>query len=169
VIRSEQPGDEAAIARIQRAAFAPSTAEAELVAALRQTPRYDTALSLLAFAGATPVGHVLISPVDFRLRLEHRAALALAPLGVRPAYQRRGYGSQLVREGLLRAQQRGYDLVFVVGAYTYYSRFGFEPAPHVSNSLSIPNEHFFALAFDGSDVGTLEGLCVYPAPFDVVR
>jgi putative acetyltransferase len=169
MIRSEQPGDEAAIAAIILEACAPSRAEAELVEALRRAPGYDSGLSLLAFAGDEPVGHVLFTAVDFRMRLERRAALALAPLAVRPAFQWRGYGSRLVREGLLRAQRQGYHLVFVVGAGDLYSRFGFEPAPGVSNSLGISSEHFFALAFDGSDVATLSGVCVYPAAFDLVR
>jgi putative acetyltransferase len=169
MIRPEQPGDEGPIARIHAEAFAPSPAEAALVQAVREAPGFDPALSLIAFDADGAAGHVLFAPVEFRMRLGRRAALALAPLGVRPRYQRRGWGSRLVQEGLLRAQQRGYDLVFVVGAGEFYSRFGFEPAPGVTNSLGIPNEHFFALALDDSDVAALSGICVYPAAFDAVR
>jgi putative acetyltransferase len=169
MIRPEQPGDEAAIAQIHAEAFAPSVAEVALVEALRRTPQFDPGLSLLALVAGDPAGHVLFSPVELRLRLERRAALALAPLGVRPRYQRRGWGSRLVQEGLLHAQQRGYEVVFVVGAGDFYGRFGFEPAPGVANNLGIPSEHLFALDLTGSDAAALAGVCIYPAAFDIVR
>ena len=93
--------------------------EADLVGALRADG--DVALSLVAVADGAVAGHVLFSPMAAPF-----PALALAPVAVLPERQGRGIGGALIREGLARAEARGWRGVFVLGEPAYYRRFGFD-------------------------------------------
>jgi hypothetical protein len=69
------------------------------------------------------------------------ASLVLSPLGVLPAYQRNGFGTQLVRHAIGAADVRGVPLVFVEGARRFYGTPGFDRADTAgfrSPSLRIP-------------------------------
>ena len=52
----------------------------------------------------------------------------LSPLGVLPAYQRNGIGTQLVRHAIGAADVRGVPLVFLEGSSRYYGKRGFDRA-----------------------------------------
>jgi putative acetyltransferase len=54
--------------------------------------------------------------------------LGLAPVAVHPQWQRQGVGSSLVQRGLDECRRRAMAAVFVLGAPTFYTRFGFIPA-----------------------------------------
>lgn len=116
MIRPEQAGEAAAIAALLRQSFGGED-EARLVDALRMQD--DLALSLVAEAAGTIIGHVALSPI----RAEG-PALALAPVAVHPALQGRGIGAALVRAAL--QAMPGHSIV-VLGDPAYYSRFGFAP------------------------------------------
>ena len=77
-IRPEQPGDEAAIHALQRAAFGTSTLEAEIVDKLRAAG--DLVISLVATDDDAIVGHVALS----NAHVEEHEALGLGPIGGRP-------------------------------------------------------------------------------------
>lgn len=125
LVRPEQSGDLDAIRRVHRAAF-PTAAEARLVDALRAAGRL--VVSLLAELDGEIAGHVAFSPVRIDAQQSARPALGLAPLAVRPAHQRRGIGSRLVREGIVACATRGVGFVVVLGQPAFYGRFGFFPA-----------------------------------------
>jgi putative acetyltransferase len=118
-IRSEQPGDQAAIRAVHEAAF-PTPAEGNLVDALRAAGRLT--LSLVGLVDHQLVGHVAFSPLTVP------AGLGLAPIAVLPARQRRGLGGQLIRESLKICREKGTGFVVVLGSPDYYGRFGFRPA-----------------------------------------
>lgn len=117
IIRDETKSDLAAIRTVHRLAFA-GEGEARLVDALRRSG--DAVLSLVAERENRVVGHVLLSRLEAPMR-----ALALAPIGVLPDQQGRGFGSALIRAGLERARREGFDAVFVLGEPAFYRRFGF--------------------------------------------
>lgn len=81
-------------------------------------------ISLVAEAGDAVVGHVCFSPVTIGAN-ENCRGYILAPLGVKPNYQNRRIGSQLVESGMQRLSAMGIDILFVYGDPKYYSRFGF--------------------------------------------
>lgn len=97
LIRAEEVGDWPAVLAVQTAAFGQS-AEADLVEALRRRAR--PVVSLVAEVAGAVVGHVMFSPVRLSGH-EDLPIMSLAPLGVMPAYRRRGVGSALVRTGLV--------------------------------------------------------------------
>ena len=94
-IRPEQPGDIDAVHRVNRQAFGREQ-EAALADRLRALPATQ---SLVAVADSHIVGHIFFSPVTLNGG-EHAGMLGLGPVAVLPEYQRRGIGSQLVRQGL---------------------------------------------------------------------
>jgi putative acetyltransferase len=81
-------------------------------------------ISLVAETDAAVIGHVSFSPVIIDTNKNFQGYI-LAPLGVKPDYQKRRIGSQLVEYGLQRLACTGVHVVFVYGDPTYYSRFGF--------------------------------------------
>ena len=130
-IRPELPVDLDQIHELHREAFRGPT-EAELVDAIRAGADFLPELSLVAVAtDGSVLGHVLVSRVAFEpadAATQRRDALALAPLAVLPPHAGRGIGSALMVEALAVADQRDEALVAVLGAPSFYERFGFEPA-----------------------------------------
>src|SRR5918993_4307677 len=109
-IRREAPRDEPDVRELNQQAFG-TTVEARLVDALRGLP---DSISLVATVDDGVAGHILFTPVS----LEPAASVAiagLAPMSVRPEYQRRGIGSQLIRAGLDACRAHGYAAVVLVG------------------------------------------------------
>ena len=133
-IRSETPGDAAAIRRVHVEAFGQPD-EADLVDALRAAGALR--ISLAAAEAGAVVGHVAFSPVVIQGGASVVNALGLAPMAVLPGWQRRGIGSRLGRAGLAACSDTPYGLVFVLGAPRFYGRFGFQPA----QSLGLTWEH----------------------------
>ena len=124
-VRAERPEDFGAVREVHELAFAPGREEADLVEALRSSGVHVPELCLVALQGGSVVGHIAFS----RAQLDSgHPVLALAPVGVVPAHQRRGAGSALISEALRRAAETDFRLVAVVGHAGYYPRFGFEPA-----------------------------------------
>jgi len=81
-------------------------------------------ISLVATVEDGIIGHVAFSPVTIDNNENFRGYI-LAPLGVKPDYQKCGIGSQLVEHGMQQLSARGVNVVFVYGDPKYYSRFGF--------------------------------------------
>ena len=125
MIRPERPGDEQAVYAVTEAAFGQKD-EAELVNALRDAGALT--ISLLAWLGDRPVGHIAFSPVTVSGSVNWQA-IALGPVSIVPDQQNEGIGSRLVRLGLAHCLAADQDVVFLLGHTTYYPRFGFRPAP----------------------------------------
>ncbi|HLG86273.1 MAG TPA: N-acetyltransferase [Alphaproteobacteria bacterium] len=155
-IRAECRADHDAIRAAHRSAF-DGDAEVRLVDALRQTG--VAVISLVAERDNRVVGHVLFSALEAPIR-----ALALAPVGVVPACRNSGIGSALIREGLKRATEGGWEAVFVLGAPAYYVRFGFSVDAAKNYACPYAGEHFMMRTLGDSMVAR-EGQLVYPPPF----
>jgi putative acetyltransferase len=81
-------------------------------------------ISLVAETEGIVVGHVAFSPVSFDNN-EHGQGYILAPLGVKPDYQKCHIGSKLIESGMQQLSRMGVDILFVYGDPEYYGRFGF--------------------------------------------
>lgn len=84
--------------------------------------------SLVAIEDDKLVGHILFSEVKITQTTASVSAQILAPLAILPDYQRKGVGSQLIKDGLKLLKNSGVELVFVLGHPDYYPRSGFIPA-----------------------------------------
>lgn len=121
-VRSERRSDHERVFAIHEAAFGRPD-EVRLVSRLRTS--VSPSLSLVAELHGRVVGHVFFSPVHIEPEAGGPAVAGLAPIGVDPAHQARGVGSALVRSGLARSPDLGWEAVVLVGDPAYYSRFGF--------------------------------------------
>ncbi len=125
-LRSEQPGDEAAIEVVTCRAFE-SMDEAYIIQLLREYyPGSDRQYSVTAWDGDEIVGHALFTPAPIRLMGETVRALALGPIAVVPQRQKQGVGGRLLEFGQDLGRQNGFDLVFLNGHPGYYPRYGYE-------------------------------------------
>jgi len=170
-IRREAATDASAIRAITAAAFArpglPADEEApetRLVDELRAGPAWLPALSLVA---VTPAGEIVGHVLCTRGHVGQAAALALAPLTVRPDHQRQGVGTALMHAVLGAADALGEPLIALLGDPAYYSRFGFRPAASYQITPPKPDwePHFQVRALAGYQP-SLCGMFTYPEPFD---
>ena len=144
MIRDEQPDDVPSVRRVVEAAFK-GRAEADLVDKLRANGRF--AISLVAAQGRAVVGHVLLTDVALASNGVLVRGAGLAPLAVRPTFQRRGIGTLLMRSALDRAAHAAYRFVCLLGDPAYYRRFGFLPAASfgLACEFDAPEEAFLAI------------------------
>ena len=144
IIRPEIPEDEAEIRHINEEAFGQKE-EAEIIEKLRN--RGVLTLSLVAVQGDATVGHIAFSPVKVESERSSFEAIALAPMAVLPAYQRKGIGSQLVISGLKECHRLGHEIVVVLGHADYYPRFGFVLAnpKGIKCEFEVPDEAWMIL------------------------
>ena len=134
-IRESLPSDAALIEELYRLAFP----DEDLVPVVRDLLEESLiVLSLVGTVDLALVGHVIFTTCGIETRTDKVSLLA--PLGVVPAWQKRGIGSALVLEGLLRSADAGVVQVFVLGDPAYYQRFGFEPEAGVTPPYPLPKE-----------------------------
>lgn len=81
-------------------------------------------LTKVAEIGGIVVGHIAFSPVTFNSSKKLKGYI-LAPLGVKPEYQKRRIGSKLVENGIEVLTREGVNVLFVYGDLEYYRKFGF--------------------------------------------
>lgn len=149
IIRPAMPEDYKSIRACVDAAFG-TPAEGTLVEALRMSG--DVEIELVAEDGGIVAGHVLLSPLT-----SPQDSLGLSPLTVRPAHQKKGIGSALVRRAISDARGLGWAAVFVFGSPQYYSRFGFSIDDAAKFGTIYPREYMMALALRPRALNTLSG------------
>ena len=164
VIRDEQPGDAPSVRRVVEAAFK-GRAEADLVDKLRANGRF--AISLVAAHGRAVVGHVLLTDVTLAGNGLVARGAGLAPLAVRPTFQRRGIGTLLMRSALDRAARAAYGFVCLLGDPAYYRRFDFQPAASfgLACEFDAPEEAFMVVELAPDALGGVAGIVRYLPEF----
>jgi putative acetyltransferase len=126
-IREATKLDRESIREVHSCAF--SEDEKRIVAALavnllgeETTPE---TIALVAEIDGEVVGHIAFSPVTVDNNEKWKGYI-LAPLGVKPDYQKRRVGSKLIESGKMRLSEKGVNVLFVYGDPKYYGRFGFK-------------------------------------------
>jgi putative acetyltransferase len=139
IIEPERPEDRDAIDALVRRVFGQHPAVADMVAAIRRSPRHRPGLAFVARSGNEPLGFVMLSGTDL---VDHdgdrREVLTLTPLAVEPDHQRRGIGSALVRAALHAAERLSEPLVVLEGSPRFYGRLGFRYAPALGITMDLP-------------------------------
>lgn len=164
LIRTEHAGDEVAVADLNDAAFGGAD-ESRLVELLRRSGH--PTISLVATTRNEVVGHILFTPVVVDAPGSPIAALGLGPMAVRPASQRRGIGSRLVKAGIEECARRGCEIVVVLGHAHFYPRFGFRPAHLLGlrSEFAVPDDVFMAMELVGGAMMGRSGLVRYLPEF----
>ena len=151
ILRQELPKDYETVCRLITESFASAEHadgnEADLVAALRRGSSFVPALSRVAHVGSTTV-------------------LALAPLSVKPQFQRQGIGRALILDGHAVAKRLGFSYVLVLGSRAYYTRFGYAPAArfHIEAPKGVPSDHLMAICL-WENPGPIHGTLIYGREF----
>jgi putative acetyltransferase len=164
-IRDETPRDVDAIREVNCLAFA-QDAEGRLVDRLRDGG--FARISLVAEEDGRILGHILFSDLPIIAGARTIPAVALAPMAVVPAHQRRGIGSALVRTGLDACRARGFHVAIVLGHRAFYPRFGF--SAELARRIAAPysGEDFMAVELQSGTLADASGRVTYPPPFDEV-
>ena len=157
-IRDEVPSDWVAIRRVHDLAFC-SGGEGKVVDELRKAN--EAAVSLVAEGEGQIIGHVLLSRIKAPMR-----ALALGPIAIHPEFQGRGIGSSLIREGVTRAKDCEWEIIFVLGSPTYYGEFGFNIEDAKEFNCKYSGVHFMARKLN--QAVTRAGKLTYPAPWAIL-
>ncbi len=109
VIRKETTKDHAEVYQLIKEAFETAEhtdgSEQDLVCALRKSDAFIADLSLVAEISGEIAGHILFT----KARVGNAEVVALAPLSVKPVYQRQGVGTALIKEGHRIAKELGYQ------------------------------------------------------------
>jgi len=164
-IRKEASDDSQQIRIVIQSAFG-QTEEADIVDKLRKNCRKR--ISLVAVSEGKMVGQILFTPVTIQAKRGSIAGMGLAPMAVLPGFQRRGIGSQLVRDGLTLIKKRKYPFVIVLGHPAYYPRFGFIPASRYgirSEYENVPDEAFMILVLNQAALEGVSGVAKYRPEF----
>lgn len=128
----------------------------------------DAVLSQVAEENGDVVGHILFSPLGLTPTPSKPPRLvALAPMAVKPDFQRKGVGDALARNSLDLLRDSGWDAVIVLGHPKYYPRFGFVPASGhgITFPGEVPDEAFMVLALRENGLDGCSGTVVYHAAF----
>jgi putative acetyltransferase len=169
-IRTEAPGDAAAIHALTDAAFRNEDDESRIVDDLRGGKAWLPELSIVAVDGdGRIVGHCVTSVGELvGDEGTTRPILGLGPISVAPGRQAEGIGGMLIRETVARATVAGWPVIVLLGHATYYPRFGFEPARAIGIEPQQPwsDEHWMALRLPGW-TPDLRGTMRYPSAFRI--
>ena len=85
--------------------------EAILTLELLEDKTARPCLSLLAYLEEEPIGHILFTRVYIEDRSNTPLAHILAPLAVKPVFQKQGVGGKLIRSGLEKLKQMDSKIV----------------------------------------------------------
>ena len=166
-VRGEMPADWHDIHNIHSFAFQ-SDGEAELVDLLRRQGKLQC--SMVAQMGETRrvVGSVISTTVEVDGR-ESLCLEGIGPIGVLPAYQGRGVGSALMVELRTLAYDRSVDALVLLGAPSYYSRFGFVPGSTYGLRCKwTDGPAFQILELRSGSLGAASGVVRYDPAFDAL-
>ncbi|MEG2786365.1 MAG: N-acetyltransferase [Romboutsia sp.] len=170
-IRKENAEEKELVYNLIKEAFKGETrsngGEQDLVNRLRHSNSYIPQLSLVALDGEKIVGHIMFTKISIENQDDKVEGLALAPLAVLPEYQKKGIGSNLIKEGLKISKELGYKSVVVLGSEQYYPKFGFKEAIDfgVKPPFEVPSKNFMVIELEENSLKNVEGIVVYAKEF----
>lgn len=160
IIRAESPVDIPRIFELNLEAFN-SDDEAYLVDRLRD--KGVPMISLVAEEDKVIIGHIMFTPVSLLDGKTSVSIAGLGPMAVRPAWQNKGVGSQLIEAGLKECLSAGYGAVVVLGNQDYYPRFGFAPSVEygIDSMYDVPPELFMVKELKKGSLKKVKGTICY--------
>lgn len=170
LIRQETEADYSQVFNLIQEAFEQSPgnrSEQFLVERLRQSPAFIPELSLVAEQQEVIIGHILLTKINIKGSNNFFEALALAPVSVKPPYQRKGIGGQLILEAQLKAKDLGYKAIALIGHQHYYPRFGYQLASdyNIQFPFEAADENCMILELEEGSLKEVSGVIEYPEEF----
>jgi len=168
IIRTEINSDFTQVHEVNFVAFGNREDEAELVRRIRSTSNFVPQLSIVAEVNEEIVGHLLLSKAEVVEGNNLHEVIVLAPVAVRPGYQKQGIGTKLINEGLKRCKELGFYIVLLIGHPSYYPKFGFKPARKYDLELrqfEVPDEVFMVCELKEDVLNNIKGELKYPSAF----
>ncbi|MEN8258852.1 MAG: N-acetyltransferase [Thermodesulfobacteriota bacterium] len=148
-IRKLSPENYGKVAALLRQAFPESTYEVQLVENLHKNGK-DVHEWVCIHAGKV-IAYIAFSKAYNGPEV---CGLHLAPLAVKPEFQKQGVGSELMgfalRQDAIKTQT-----LFVLGDPGFYRRFGFEPCAQPVCPFDENNAHFLSIRNDASSQFTV--------------
>ncbi|MBT8229161.1 MAG: N-acetyltransferase [Bacteroidia bacterium] len=170
IIRNEKDGDFEAVSDVLVRAFEQED-ESRLVKLLRQSDSFIPELTMVAEVNQNIVGSIVYSKIRI-INDEGNAfqSIALAPMAVDPAFQKKGIGSILVKSTIAKAKELGYESIIVLGHAAYYPKFGFtEARPYcIKAPFDVPSEAFMVLELKEGILQDIEGTVQYNEAFSIL-
>lgn len=168
LIRQEEMNDYKEVYNLITEAFATAEHtdgnEQDLVVALRKGDAFIPELSLVAEVDNELVGHIMFT----KAKVGNDIVLVLAPLSIKPQYQKQGIGTALINEGHKIAKALGFQYSLVLGSETYYPRVGYIPANQIGVEVpqGIPAENFMAIQLQ-EEAKKMSGSVIYAKEFGI--
>ena len=138
-----------------------------LVEKLRNSEAFIPELSIVAEDNGEIVGHILLTRIQ--IKNDHRLfeSLALAPVSVRPGYQKMGIGGQLINEAHRIAKALGYKSIVLLGHEAYYPKFGYELASkyYIKIPFAAPDENCMVIKLVEGGLKGVNGMVEYAKEF----
>jgi predicted N-acetyltransferase YhbS len=164
-IRQEVNKDYKRVYEITKLAFGQEK-ESKLIEKVRKGPNFVPELSLVAEKDNEIVGHILFSKMKIVGESEYET-LMLAPLAVIPELQKQGIGGKLIKKGIEKAIELGFDSIIVVGHKDYYPKFGFQKASKwgIKCPFEVPDGAFMAIELTENALENKAGVVQFPEEF----
>lgn len=168
LVRQERVKDYKEVYKLIKDAFASAEHadgnEQDLVEDLRKGDAFIPELSLVAEVDKELIGHILFT----KAKVGNDDVLVLAPLSIKPEYQKQGVGTALINEGHKIAKEMGYQYSLVLGSETYYPRVGYIPAKQFGIVVpkGIPDENFMAIKLQ-ENTKIISGAVSYAKEFGI--
>ena len=165
LIRKEEEKNYRNIYEVNKLAFGQEN-ESKLVEKIRGGNNFIPELSLVAEIKGRTIGHILFSKIKI-IGSSIFETLALAPMAVIPEFQRMGIGSELIKKGMEKAKEHGFNSIIVLGHKDYYPKFGLKKASkwNIKCSFEVPDEVFMAIELTEGALKDKAGTVKYPDEF----
>ena len=167
-IRQETPDDYDLVYDLIKEAFESAEHadgnEQDLVVDLRKSDAFIPELSLVAEKDGKIAGHIMFT----KAHVEDKEVLVLAPLSVKPEFQKQGIGTSLIHEGHKTAKALGYQYSVVLGSELYYPKAGYVPAENFGIRVpdGIPSQNFMAIKLC-ENAEPVKGRLIYAKEFGI--
>ncbi len=171
IIRQETPGDYQEVGHIIWEAFKyeqySDQREHLLVDRLRNSDAFIPELSIVAEYKKEILGYILLTKIKINNENETFDSLALAPVSVKPKYQKKGIGGQLIKAAHKTAKEMGYQSIVLLGHENYYPKFGYERASKYGILLPFdaPDENCMVIELVEHGLNNVSGKVEYPKEF----
>jgi len=168
IIRTESVKDFKEVYNVNFLAFGNREDESKLIERIRNSEEFIPELSIVAEIDNEIVGYILLSKATVENMEEKQEVIVLAPIAIKPIYQKQGIGSKLINEGLKRCKELGFNIVFLIGHPEYYPKFGFKPAKRYRFELKqfeVPKDVFMVCELNEGELQNIKGELKYPKSF----